>query len=101
MLKVPFSSAGIPQVVLPCWLDTFDFANRVEYLGVGVYGSRKAAPRVERAELSAALMRVLGNGEEASKMKSKAKELGDRANKTGGRVKAVEKIEELLKSWSS
>lgn len=73
----------------------------MEYLGIGVYGSRKAAPRVERAELSAALMKVIGDGEEASKMRLKAKELGEIANKTGGRVKAVEKIEELLKDWSS
>ena len=73
----------------------------MEYLGIGVYGSRSAAPRVERTELSAALTRVVGDGEEASTMRSKAKELGEIANKTGGRVKAVEKIEELLKTWAS
>lgn len=94
-------SAGIPQIVLPCWLDTFDFANRVEYLGIGVYGSRKAAPRVERTELSAAFTRVLGDGLEASRMRSKAKELGEIANKTGGRMRAAEKIEELLKTMRS
>lgn len=73
----------------------------MEYLGIGVYGSRSAAPRVERTELSAALSRVVGDGEEVSRMRSKAKELGEIANKAGGRVKAVEKIEELLKTWVS
>lgn len=64
-----------------------------------MYGSRKAAPRVQAAELSAALMRVLGGGEEASRMRTKAKELGEIVNKAGGRVKAVEKIESLLENW--
>lgn len=71
----------------------------MEYLGIGVYGSRKASPRVERAELSAALTRVMGSGEEAARMRAKARELGEIANKTGGRVKAAEEIENLLKTW--
>lgn len=37
---------GVPQVVLPMWVDLYDYAVRVEYLGVGVWGSRDAAPYV-------------------------------------------------------
>lgn len=66
-----------------------------------MYGSRKAAPRVERTELSTALLRVLGDSEEASSMRDKAKELGVVVKSAGGRTKAVEKIEELIKTWSS
>jgi UDP:flavonoid glycosyltransferase YjiC (YdhE family) len=86
----------VPQIVLPCWLDTFEFANRVEYLGIGIYGSRTSAPRVEAGELSRALMRVLGGGEEGVRMKRKAAELGEVSGRVGGRVKAAEKIVELL-----
>ncbi|TVY46445.1 Glycosyltransferase sdnJ [Lachnellula occidentalis] len=89
-------SAGVPQIVLPCWLDTFEFANRVEYLGIGIYGSRSAAPRIEAGELSRALSRVLGDGKEASSMRYKAKELAEISGRVGGRVKACEKIIELL-----
>lgn len=88
----------MPQVVLPCWLDTFDFANRVEYLGIGVYGSRKSSPRVESKELSTALMRVMGDGDEAERMKARAKELANITGKVGGRSKACEKIIEILES---
>ena len=88
----------MPQVVLPCWLDTFDFANRAEYLGIGVYGSRNSAPRVNSVELSSALMRVMGNGEEATRLKAKAKDLAVVAGKIGGRVKACEKIIEILET---
>ncbi|TVY20796.1 Glycosyltransferase sdnJ [Lachnellula arida] len=88
-------SAGVPQIILPCWLDTFEFANRVEYLGIGIYASRGAA-RVEAGALSAAFSRVLGDGEEASNMRRKARELAEISGKVGGRVKACEKIIELL-----
>lgn len=94
-----FASAGVPQVVLPCWLDTLDFANKVEWLGIGVYGSRKAAPGVEATEFSRALLRILDDGEEASRMSVKAKELAVIAGKVGGRKKASEKIIELLEPY--
>jgi hypothetical protein len=91
-------SVGVPQIVLPCWLDTLEFANRVEYLGIGVYGSRTAAPRVDAWELSRALMRVLGDGDEAVKMNQKAKELAEICGKVGGRAKAAQKVIKILES---
>ena len=86
----------MPQVILPCWLDTLEFANRVEWLGIGVYGSRTAAPSIEKQEFSQALTKVLGDGIEATQMKQKAKELADISGKVGGRKKAFKKITEIL-----
>ncbi|KAK0120064.1 hypothetical protein ONS95_011477 [Cadophora gregata] len=91
-------SAGVPQIVLPCWLDTLDFANRVEWLGIGVYGSRNTAPNVEGLELSRAFLKVLDDSNEASQMASRARELADISGKVGGRKRACEKIVELLES---
>jgi UDP:flavonoid glycosyltransferase YjiC (YdhE family) len=91
-------SVGVPQIVLPCWLDTLEFANRVEYLGIGVYGSRTAAPRVDAWELSRALIKVLGDSDEAIMMNQKAKKLAVICGKVGGRVKACEKIIEILET---
>ena len=85
-------------MVLPCWLDTLEFANRVEWLGIGVYGSRSAAPSVESQELSRALMRVLSDGIEATKIRQQAKKLSDISQRVGGRKKAYEKIIEILES---
>lgn len=87
----------MPQVILPCWLDTWDFANRVEWLGIGVYGSHNAAPSVEAEELSRALMKVLANID-AVLMRAKAKELAAVSAVPGGRRKACEKIVEILES---
>ncbi|KAL2069622.1 hypothetical protein VTL71DRAFT_14301 [Oculimacula yallundae] len=91
-------SAGVPQIVLPCWLDTLDFANKVEWLGIGVYGSKLSAPSVEAWELSRAFLKVLGDGEEASQLAIKARELAEICGRVGGRKKACEKIVELVES---
>ncbi|KAH6679088.1 hypothetical protein B0J14DRAFT_290540 [Halenospora varia] len=91
-------SVGIPQIVLPCWLDTFEFANRVEYLRIGIHGSRTAAPHVEAEELLSALLRVLGDSDKAMTMKRKAKELAEISGSIGGRVKACEKIIQILEN---
>lgn len=91
-------SAGVPQVILPCWLDTLDFANKVEWLGIGVYGSKMTAPSVEAWELSRAFLKVVDDSEEASQMALKARELADISGKVGGRKKACNKIVELLES---
>ena len=53
---------------------------------------------MEAGELSRALMRVLGDGAEAMKMKEKAKELAGISGKAGGRKKACEKIIEILEA---
>lgn len=55
------SRVGVPQVVLPQWLDTYDCATRVEWLGIGLNGSRTAAPGAEAKEFSKALLHVLGD----------------------------------------
>jgi hypothetical protein len=68
---------GVPQVVLPVWADTYDFAHRAERFGVGVWGSRKAAPRYAAAELGPALVEVVC-GPQAESMRTRAKEWAKR-----------------------
>ena len=94
-------SIGVPQVILPCWMDTFDFANRAEYLGIGVYGSKYHTPRVETKELAAALVKVFSDTEEAASMRRKAKELQVVAAKYGGRAKAADTIVDIMEYSSA
>ncbi|KAH8801461.1 glycosyltransferase family 1 protein [Xylogone sp. PMI_703] len=71
------AAKGIPQVILPMWVDLYDFAVRAEYLGIGVWGNRGSAPLWTAGELVNAFERVLGESEEAKKIKENSKRIGD------------------------
>jgi UDP:flavonoid glycosyltransferase YjiC (YdhE family) len=88
------SSAGVPQVLLPPWADCYDFANRAELLGIGVWGNKLARPRWKREELASALVNVI-LGPDAEKTRTRAAELACRYPENTGRDKAAE---EILKS---
>ena len=82
--------------MLPAWYDTYDFAARVESLGVGMFGNRKAAPWVDGEELGNILLaKTDPKGEKHRSMGEKARELAAEMRKYGGRRVAAEKILEL------
>ena len=67
-------AAGVPQVICPRWLDTYEFARRAEWLGVGVMGNERAAPGFEDRELAEAMGKVLG-GEAGAQISMRVKEI--------------------------
>ena len=69
-------------MVLPQWTDCYDYAQRVEMLGVGRCGSRTKKPSWSAHELSQALFEVLV-GEKSDAMKQKAKKLADLCQSNG------------------
>lgn len=77
------SSAGIPQVVLPVWMDTFDFARRAELLGIGRWGNKVTHKGAWGGELGNVLIEVLLGGQ-SGKMKERAEELAKLCNENGG-----------------
>ncbi|KAJ5623366.1 hypothetical protein N7490_011971 [Penicillium lividum] len=79
---------GTPQVILPQWLDTYDCATRVEWLGIGVHGSRKTAPGIDAAELSHAIETVLRD----ENIHTKAAAMRDICKATEGRILAHDRI---------
>ena len=84
-------SAGIPQVLLPAWTDCYDFANRVELLGIGRWGNKKAKPRWQEDELSGAILATLF-GPESVEIQKTAGEVASRHPEWEGRQKAAEEI---------
>ncbi|KAM3558784.1 hypothetical protein ARSEF4850_004444 [Beauveria asiatica] len=75
--------AGVPQVILPVWGDTYDFAKRAEWLGIGKFGSWNHAPKVEANELGRVLKQVV-LGPQSSKFQAKARELAALCRQDGG-----------------
>jgi UDP:flavonoid glycosyltransferase YjiC (YdhE family) len=64
----------VPQVVLPQWTDCYDYAQRVDMLGVGRLGNRTTKPLWSAQELSRALREVL-LGKHSDAIKQRASEL--------------------------
>ncbi|KAL5003448.1 hypothetical protein BDV10DRAFT_190867 [Aspergillus recurvatus] len=83
--------AGVPQIVLPVWFDTYDFAARVEYLGVGVWGSKTSAPAINGPELGKAFLHVLHSGESLA-IRDKAKTIAAKLGSSEGRTMASETV---------
>ncbi|KAJ4865374.1 UDP-glucoronosyl and UDP-glucosyl transferase domain-containing protein [Trichoderma breve] len=63
--------SGVPQLVLPVWGLCYDYAQRVERLGVGRCGNPTSKPRWTAEELSRELLNVLV-GDEAKAIKANA-----------------------------
>ncbi|KAM7183006.1 hypothetical protein V8F20_012772 [Naviculisporaceae sp. PSN 640] len=85
--------AGIPQVVLPVWMDTFDFARRAEILKIGRWGNQDATGWIcEGNELGAVFVDVL-LGPQSSLYAENAKRIARVCREGGGgRVKAARHI---------
>ncbi|KAH8894288.1 glycosyltransferase family 1 protein [Thozetella sp. PMI_491] len=77
------ASAGVPMVVLPAWMDCYDFARRAEVLGIGRWGNRTALQECRAEELGPILAEILVGGR-YSRYASRAKELADVCKKDGG-----------------
>jgi hypothetical protein len=60
-------------VVLPAWTDCYEYAERVEFHGIGRIGARRQVPQVKADELSRELLAVL-DGKQAHAIKLKAEE---------------------------
>lgn len=84
-------SAGVPQIVLAVWFDTYDFAARVEFLGIGVCGNHKTAPTVNSSDFGRALIRVLAS-RESERMKQNARGIASALGPVEGRVVACERV---------
>ncbi|KAL4789933.1 hypothetical protein BDV19DRAFT_394536 [Aspergillus venezuelensis] len=89
--------AGVPQIVLPVWFDTYDYASRVEYLGIGVWANKKSAPAINAPELGKAFLRVLSS-EESPTMRQEARFIASKLLSSEGRVVACEKLIELMEA---
>jgi UDP:flavonoid glycosyltransferase YjiC (YdhE family) len=94
-VKLTLKSTGVPHMVLPMWVDLYEFATRAEFLGIGVWGNKRSAPNWTAEELTNSFLRVLDDGEEAVAIREKAYELGKIAQKEPGRLRAGKEIAKL------
>ncbi|RJE21120.1 UDP-glucoronosyl and UDP-glucosyl transferase [Aspergillus sclerotialis] len=89
------TSAGVPQVVLPLWWDTYEYTTQAEWLGVGVGGNRKHAPNVNADEVSGAVLKIL-DSESGRSIRNRASEVASWFKDRPGRDVAAEHIVRML-----
>lgn len=73
------------------WYDTYDYASKTEYLGIGVYGNKAMAPMVDAEEFGNALLRAMGD----EALREKAQAIGKLCQRSGGRRLAADMITKL------
>lgn len=85
-------SAGVPHVILPLWVDLYNFAALSETAGIGVWGCRDTSPNWTADGISSAIIKVVDGGEASISLREKAKSLGDklRAGEKGRDISARE-----------
>ncbi|KAL1968551.1 hypothetical protein VTN77DRAFT_1761 [Rasamsonia byssochlamydoides] len=89
---------GVPQVVLPMWADTYDYAVRAEWLGVGIWGNRHAAPFWTAEETSQAVLKIISGGDSGNgSYHRKAKALATPSREQAGRNVAAREIVRLVR----
>lgn len=87
--------SGVSQVICAAWHDTYEYAARAEYFGIGVFANKKAAPFAETKELLAGLRKVVGSSE----IQTKALQVQGLCKSRGeGRVVAHDQIVDYLKN---
>lgn len=91
-------SAGVPHVILPQWLDLYNFAQLVEDIGVGVWGCRETSPSWTPECLRDAITKVIGKDDASVALREKAKEIGKIAQRKPGKDIAARVIAELAGS---
>lgn len=83
MISLLLDSAGVPQVVLTQWVDTFDYASRVELIGVGRRGNKSLHSGWESTELGNALIDAI-LGRDANKFTKTARDIAELSARDGG-----------------
>ncbi|RYC56908.1 hypothetical protein CHU98_g9300 [Xylaria longipes] len=91
---------GIPQIILPLWLDHYSFAQLAQTAGIGIWGCPDASPWWTAACLRDAFITVLG-GESGDAIRSKAKYFGDIAQRDPGQNVVAREIAKLAGSGYS
>lgn len=96
MFLVRSNGAGIQQIVIAQWHGTYEYAAKLEYLCIGIYGNRSCAPDLDGRGFGTALTVTVGSYEAARRPKNVPKLLVSSAQRTVGREVGAKKIINLL-----
>lgn len=85
------SRGGVPHVVVPMWVDLYNYATLAEFTGVGIYATRGTAPDWSVEGLSSAFLAVV-KGPNSAAMRQRAQSIAERMRKEPGSHQAAKAI---------
>ncbi|TEA20489.1 Glycosyltransferase sdnJ [Colletotrichum sidae] len=85
---------GVPHIILPAWLDLYNYAARVEAIDIGVWGNRQTAPGFSVDELASAFLKLVDGGPDSISMRKNTEALA-KSIKRPGRDVAADEIAKL------
>ncbi|KAI0342292.1 UDP-Glycosyltransferase/glycogen phosphorylase [Trametopsis cervina] len=77
--------AAVPQIILPQWVDLYDFAVRAEWLRLGIYANKGFEAQIKAEQLADAFVKVLVD--EGGAWKKRAVEISEACHRGGGVAK--------------
>ncbi|KAI1185228.1 hypothetical protein F5B17DRAFT_432780 [Nemania serpens] len=89
---------GVPQIVLPQWLDHYSFAQLAQDIGVGVWGCRDASPFWTPDCLRDAFSTVLLRSESGDRIRKTARGFGEIVQRDPGQHVAAREVAKLAAS---
>ena len=84
-------------MVLPTWVDCYEFGSRAEMLNIGLWGNKEARPRWKAHELGPTFIETI-LGPRAESMRRRALELQELTKQDGGGRNVAARI--ILKELS-
>lgn len=88
----------MPHIILPLWMDLYNFATLVEVTGLGVWGCPKTSPQWTAECISEAVLKVVDGGEASQSMLRTAQHMGKEAQNMPGRYGAADIVAQLAGS---
>ena len=88
-------------MILPQWVDLYDYASLVERLNIGTWGCRETSPNWTAECLQDAFLLSVNGSHASSLMAKNAASFGERARRSPGRDVAAREVERLAASGYS
>lgn len=89
--------SGVPLIILPSWVDLYNFAQLTEQTGLGIWGCREQSPNFNAECLSDAILKLSDNSPETLAIRAKSREIRDQIRAKPGRDVAADMVANMAR----
>lgn len=89
--------SGVPLIILPSWIDLYNFAQLTEQTSLGVWGCREHSPDFKAECLSDAILKLSDNSPKTLAIRARSKEIRDQIRAKPGRDVAADMVARMAR----